>query len=133
MEHRYSNKIDCDIFDPFDLNKIDNEFIEYFRGINFEIIFKDYIYEYIRKFIEKIKTIPNFDTVIKLINIKNIINKDIYLDSLKLRYDIIIRDKIGSLENEKLKEAIYVVAKIAIINYVYREKAKKIRIYENNN
>ena len=69
IEPKYSNKVDCNIFDSFDLNKIDNEFIGDFRRMNFETIFKDNIAEYIKKFIEKIKDIPNFNTVIKLINI----------------------------------------------------------------
>ncbi len=34
FEPRYSNKVDCDIFDSFDLNK-NNEYVE-FRGMNFE-------------------------------------------------------------------------------------------------
>ena len=125
IEPKYSNKIDCAIFDSFDINTIDNEFIGYFREMDFEKIFKDNISEYIKKFFEKIKNIQNLDTIIKLINIKKIEKKDLYLDSLKKRYDIIISDKIGSLENEKLNEAVYVVAKIAIISYVYREKKKK--------
>ena len=42
---KYSNKIDCDLFDFFDLNQIDNEFIEDFKNMNFEIIFKNNITE----------------------------------------------------------------------------------------
>ena len=125
IEPKYSNKVDCSIFDSFDLNKIDNEFIGDFRRMNFEKIFKDNISEYIKKFIEKIKDIQNFDTVIKLINIKNIENKNIYLESLKKRYDNIISNEIGLLSDENLKEAVHVVAKIAIINYIYEAKDKK--------
>ena len=126
-EPKYSNKVDCGIFDSFDLNKIDDEFIGDFKRMNFEIIFKDNIAEYIKKFMEKIKVIQNFDTVIKLINVKNLESKNLYLDPLKKRYDNIISNEIGLMigENEKLKEAVHVVAKIAIIDYVYESKEKK--------
>ena len=93
--------------------------------MNFEYIFKDYIVEYIKKLFDKIKDIRSFDTVIKLINIKNIKNKNIYLDSLKKGYDNLIRNKIGLLIDEKLNEAVHLVTKIAIINYTYEEKNQK--------
>ena len=63
-EPKYFNKVDCGIFDSFNLEKIDKYFIEDFRRMNFEYIFKDNIVDFIKKFIEKIKNIPNFDTVI---------------------------------------------------------------------
>ena len=94
---KYSNKVDCEIFDSIDLNNIDNEFINDFRGMNFEIIFKDYISDYIKKIIEKIKNIQDFDTIIKLINIKNLKNKNVYLEQLKKQYDNIISNDIELL------------------------------------
>ena len=126
-EPKYFNKADCGIFDFLDLDHIDNNFIQDFKHKNFEIIFKFNIYDYIKTFIEKIMNIPNFDTVIQLINIKNLgdNNKLIYIDSLNKKYDEIISNEIGLLTDEKIKEAIYVVAKIAIINYIYEEKNKK--------
>ena len=39
IETKYSNKFDCGVFDSFDLNTIDNEFIVDFKQINFEIRF----------------------------------------------------------------------------------------------
>ena len=130
IEPKYSSKVDCRIFDYFDLNSIDNEFIEDFRQMNFEYIFRGYIAEYIKKFIDKIKDIPNFYTVIKLINIRNIKNKNIYLDSLKKCYDNIVSNEIGLLTDEKLNEAIHLVAKIAIINYSYESKEPKEKKFE---
>ena len=76
IEEKYKNKLDCKIFDLFDLNDADDDFIDEFRHMNFEIIFKDNINEYITKIISKIKNISNFEAAIKLINIKNIHNKD---------------------------------------------------------
>ena len=124
-EPKYFNLVSCDIFDSLDLDQIDNNFIEEFKGMNFEYIFQKYQIEYIYKFIPKIKNIRNFNTVIKLINIKTLKDRNIYLDLLNYKYDEIIRHEIGLLTDEKCKEAINVVAKIAIINYVYETKDKK--------
>ena len=130
IEPKYSSIVDCHIFDYFDLNTIDNEFIENFKQMNFENIFKDYIDEYITKFFDKIKDIQNFDTVIELINIKNIKNKNIYLDSLKRGYDNIVSNKLEFLTDEKLNEAVHLIAKIAIINYAYEAKKPKERKFD---
>ena len=94
--------------------------------MNFEIIFKEHISDYIKKFIAKIKKIIDFDTIIKLINIKNLKNKNKFLEQLNKKYDRIISNEIGILNEEKLTEVIHVVAKIAIINFVYQEKEKKL-------
>jgi hypothetical protein len=53
-ESKYFNKVDCGIFDSLDLAQIDDDFIEDFKRMNFEYIFKDNIAEYIKKFIGKI-------------------------------------------------------------------------------
>ena len=124
-ESKYSTKVDCGIFDYFKLKSIDNNFIEDFKGMSFEYIFKDYEADYIKKLFDKIKDIQDFDTVIKLIDIKKLKNKNIYLDSLKKGYDNIISNEIGSLTDEKKNEAIHLVAKIAIINYSYEVKEPK--------
>ena len=39
-ESKYSMKVDCGIFDYFNLNEIDNNFIDDFKGMNFEYIYK---------------------------------------------------------------------------------------------
>ena len=137
-ESRYSNKVDCDIFDQFDLNE-NNEYIE-FRQMNFEIIFKDSITDYIKKFMGKIKNISNFDAVMKLININNIEDKSFYLKQLRTKYDNIINNEIGLLTDEKLKEAVHIVSKIVILNYIYETEKKKfdfinekIKMLDNKN
>lgn len=60
--------------------------------MNFEIIFERNLSEYINKIISKIKEISNFVKVIKLINIDNIQDKNIFLKSLAKKYDNIIKD-----------------------------------------
>ena len=120
IEEKYlQSKVDVGIFELFDLNSIDDEFITHFRENNFEIIFKEYNFEYIKMFIDKIKNIPNIDTVIKLININKLSQKRIFLDLLNKSYDNIITKELEFLSNDqKLKEAYHIIAKLAIINYV---------------
>ena len=65
--------------------------------MNFELIFRNNISEYIDKIISKIKTISNFYNIIKLINLKNIedLGKiDIYLNFLNKKYENSIRNEI---------------------------------------
>ena len=117
----HSHYISGYIFDCFDFNQIDNEFLENFKNINFESLFKDNIIQYIYKLLGKIKDISNFEPIIKLFNIKYIQdkNKIFFLEELEQRYNNLIRYKIGILTNEKLKEAVHIVARIAVINYIY--------------
>ena len=120
IEEKYlQSKVDVCIFESLDLNSIDDKFITYFREKNFEIIFKEYNFEYIKMFIDKIKNISNIDTVIKLININKLSQKRIFLDLLNKSYDNIITKELEFLSNDqKLKEAYHIIAKLAIINYV---------------
>jgi len=124
---RNMNKIDANIFDSFNLNNIDDNFIEDFRNMNFESIFKENINEYINKIISKIESIYDFDIVIKLINIKNIENKNILLNSLTKIYDKIIKKGIDKNFNKY-----EIFAKLAIIYYIYEtNEKKKISFIEN--
>ena len=63
--------------------------------MNSETIFKDNISEYNKKIIGKIKDIPNFDSIIKVINKENLEDKNYILDSLKKSYKNIINNEIG--------------------------------------
>lgn len=54
MESKYLNKVDCGIFDVLVLEHIDNIFIKDFKRMNFEIIFKDNISDYIKNFLRKL-------------------------------------------------------------------------------
>ena len=101
LEEKYSYKVDSDIFDLINLDNINDEEIEYFKKMNFEIIFGDCIIDYISKITSKIKNISNYYLVIQLINFKNIQdkNKSIALDYFTKKYD-----KILNFEVEKLND-----------------------------
>jgi len=99
--------------------------------MNFEIIFRNNIADYIKKIIIKIKDISNLEPIVQLINVNYIDDKNILLEQLKKRYDNLISNEIGALTNEKLVEAVHVIAKLAIMNYIYvpQDKKKIIRFY----
>ena len=131
IEEKYKNKLDCKIFDLFDLNDVDDDFIDKFRHMNFEIIFKDNINEYITKIISKIKNISNFEAAIKLINIKNIQEKKSLLNCLNKIFDDIIVKQIEELTDEiKIKKVIEFIADFAIIYYIYTENYDKLDFIE---
>ena len=124
-ETKYSNKIDKDIFDSFSLSSIDDIFIGNFKEIKFELIFKENIHKYVSKIVSKIKKISDFENIIKLINFNLIKNKNIILDSLVKRYDNILGKGIGNLSGKQLSEAVKVVADLAFINFIYKEKKEQ--------
>ena len=130
IEDKYSNFVNISILDFLDFNNIDDFFIEYYRGKNFEIIFKYDINGYISKIMSKIKTISDFD-IIKLINFENFDNKDIILKYLNDKFDNIIIKEIDSLTGTKLKKALKVIAKLAIIHFYYEKKENKFDFIEN--
>ena len=102
-EEKYFNtKVDAEIFDIFNLNSVDEDFIFDFRGMYFEKIFEKNLHEYVNKIVSKIESIENFDVVIKLFNIENISEKDIFLEALNKKYDTIIMPEIGALSDKKL-------------------------------
>ena len=130
-EEKYYNQVDSDIFNSFDLNNIDDEFVEDFRKMGFEKIFKESISEYINKLISKIKTISNFDAILKIININDISEKNVFLDSLNKKYDSIIKPEISLLTDKKLNEALRVIANIALKNFIFEVKEKRFNFIKN--
>ena len=122
---KYSNKAETDILDLFDLDKINEKFIGFFRDMNFEIIFESNIHEYISKLTSKIKNISNFENIIKLINFKSIELKNIILNSLNDYFNKLIMKNISTLSGEKLNEAVKVTAIISIVNFLYEQQKDK--------
>ena len=118
--------MDINIIDLFDLNDIDIEFIEDFRNMKFENIFKENINEYINKIFSKIKKISDFQNVIKLINIKNIGDKNIYFNSLEKTYDKIIKKYF-----EKKLENYQILARLTILFFKYEDEKNKFQFIEN--
>ena len=119
-EDRYKNskKRDSNIFDYIDFNKIDDQFIETFKKLNFEEIFKEKITNFTDKIISKIeKNIFIFSAIIELIDINKLSQDKSFLPKLKLKYEECIK-KINSLKEEELKRIIKVIAKFVDFLYI---------------
>ena len=134
----HSNKVDInDIFNSFELNDVNKEFISCFKKMDYEFIFKDKIEEYIYKLISKINNISDIGIITELINfrnIKKIQSKHIYffLDHLIIKYDNIVEKEIKKLINdEKLNITIKNISNIAIIYFIYEKKEKKLDFIKN--
>ena len=78
----------------------------------------------------KIKNIFDLGIVIKLINIKNIEDKNLFFFYLKKRYNI-IKKEIEKLTDSNLQKAITFLVELTIINYSYEKKEKKFDFIEN--
>ena len=130
IEERYSSKVNSEIFELFDLDNINEEFIENFRRMNFENIFRYNISEFLSNMTLKIKNIFDLGIVIKLINIKNIEDKNLFFFYLKKRYNI-IKKEIEKLTDSNLQKAITFLVELTIINYSYEKKEKKFDFIEN--
>ena len=59
---------------------------------------------FIDAMINKIKDISSFDTIIDLIDVKKIKDKNKYLEALKNVYEDKIKDEIEALNEKKLKD-----------------------------
>ena len=86
IDEKHIYKRDVSIFDKICLDDIEDAFIEEFRSYKFEEVFKKYIYDYLSSLTSRISTISRFDTVIKLVNIENIVNIGIFLNLLDDKY-----------------------------------------------
>ena len=154
--NEYPKRVDPNIFNILDLNEVQDNFVKEFRKMNFELIFKFKLTEYIKTIISKVKNISNLDAAIKLINIKNLNdfgdkNLSTFLEFIAKKYDIIKKEIENYLEtstckkleeavkvtdpkilkNAKLDKAIEVIINLTFMNYKY-EKEKGKFIFINN-
>ena len=69
----YPKRVNPKIFDLFELDNIDEDFIKEFKKLEFELIFIDKLNDYIKSITSKIKKIEHIGVIMKLINIKYLI------------------------------------------------------------
>jgi hypothetical protein len=89
--------------------------------LNFEEIFQENKKDFINKITSKIKDIPTFGNIIKLIDITRIQErkKDYYI-ILKDKYELIIKNEIQSLSGDKLYKAVKIVSEF--ISKIYLDE-----------
>ena len=95
------------------MTKFDKQFIETSKKLEFEIVFKENINDFLNKMIAKIDNIYKFSIIIELIDINKIAKAKEYLSQLKHKFDYIVKKKIHLLTSEKLNETIKTIAKFA--------------------
>ena len=107
-----------DLTFEYDINSNEEElkehtiFIETFKRLEYEDIFKDNMVKFIDTMVNKIKDISSFDTIMDLIRVDKIKEKaKEYLEKLKNKYELIIKPEIEKLDDNKLKRTIEIIAK----------------------
>ena len=99
---RYKNNRETSIFNNIHFNNPTKAFKETFKMLDFETMFKENLVEFINKIISKIEDISTFGTVMELINITRIEKKKKdYYDLLKDKYELIIKNQINQIKEEK--------------------------------
>ena len=125
IEEQYKNKREFYILDylnfEYDYNN-NNEhiiedhhnFIETFRMFGFENVFKDNIYEFLNRIVNKITDISSFDTVIDLILLDRIKEKvKGFIESLKNKYELFIKHELEKLEKNNIDKPVEIIVKFA--------------------
>ena len=120
-EDKYSYKRDTYIFDYITLDGNNEQFIEAFKKLEFEAIFKCNINEFLNKMISKIKNISNFGIIMELVDIKKISKIDDFIDRLKDKFEQIVERQIELLTGEQLNEAIKIISKFVNILYIHEK------------
>jgi len=117
-EDKYISKREVNIFYYINFEKIDKQFIEKFKKLKFEIIFKENIINFFDTFFSKIDNIFKFGIIIDLIDIRRIYKRKVYLSHLKQKYENIIKSDLNSLTGESLLEAIKIISKFASFLFI---------------
>ncbi len=126
-EDKYINKRSLDIFNKFNFEQVEDDFIIKFKKCNFELKFKNQIDGFLLKIFDKIKNIEGLNNIIKLINTDNLKNKKIdYLNLLYDKYDLLnINESINETEKEQEKKIEKIIDSLAFMtNFLYK--------FENN-
>ena len=126
IEEKYLYKRETYIFDYINLDDKDQTFIETFKKLEFEKMFKDNIIDFLNKMISKIKNISNFGTILEIIDIKKILKVNEFFNQLKDKFEQVVKRQIDSLTNEKLNEAVKIVAKFVDLLYIHENNCKFI-------
>ena len=120
-EENYKNKrdsyildflnFDCDYNDEYAIME-HKRFIETFKKLEYEDIFKDKLLTFLDRVVNKIKNLSSFETVINLIRIDKLKDKDKeYLEKLKNKFEQKIKTEIEKLNNNNTNKPVEIIAK----------------------
>lgn len=100
----YINKRNPIILEKLNLEKMDDDFIKFYKEKKFEKIFEQQIDEYMIIFTSKIEKISHFSILLNLFDINNIGSKKRdFIGLLEQKYNSLI-NKIPNLNNKSIKE-----------------------------
>ena len=116
-DEKYKSRRTPEIFDKLDFEKIDDNFINDFKDMEFENKFKSAQNSYYIELLNKIEKIEDFNYILRLINYNLIDDKRKYLLKLKAQYKKIIGRNITIKDNDKAIEAL-----IKITDFFYRNE-----------
>ena len=128
IEDKYKSRRDTNILDYINFGKIDKQFIETFKALEFEKLFNGNITNFLSTMTFKINNTFTFGVIMNLINVKKISKVKVYFDLLKKKYEYIVQKELNSLTGERLNEAIKIVAKFFCLLYS-NEKDKKTEFF----
>ena len=95
-----------------ELIELHNNFIQTFRLLEYEDIFKENMAKFIDLMVNKITDISSFDTVIDLIAVDKIKEKvDYYIEKLKNKYEKTVKTELKKLTDIKQKKSAEIIAK----------------------
>jgi hypothetical protein len=118
-----------------DIIKDHISFIKTFKELDYEDIFKDNLVKFLDTMVNKINNISSFDTVMDLIRVDKIKSKiKEYLEKLKNKYELVVKNEIEKLEIEKLsdnkiKKPVEIIAKFEKLLF---EQENNIDFLRNN-
>ena len=114
-----------------DVIKDHEKFIETFRKLEYEKIFKDNMVKFLDIMINKITNISSIDTTMDLIRVDRIKEKvNEFFEKLKDKYDRIIKNEINNLGKDKPEKPVEIIAKFVKLIFemkiiaIFRKKFK---------
>ena len=118
-EHNRESYILEDLIFEYDYNNTDEElikehqnFIETFKKLEYEDIYKDNMVKFLDTMINKVTNISSFDIIINLIRFDKIKEKvNDYLEKLKDKFEIITNKEIESIEEKNFGKPVEIIAK----------------------
>ena len=118
-KHNRESHILEDLIFEYGCNNTDEEvikehqnFIETFKKLEYEDIYKDNMVKFLDTMINKVTNISSFETIINLIRVDKIEEKvNDYLEKLKDKFEIITNKEIESIEEKNFGKPVEIIAK----------------------
>ena len=136
----HNNKRNPEIFQKLNFNEIDEDFKQFYKNYNFEIVFKEKLESYISLLISKINNIFHFGIILDIINIDNIGDKlKTFTELMENKYESsmkkpgFIEESTDKGENNKVITALFKLFKFFHEQSNLESVKRKINLLQNEN